>query len=268
MQRTTKKQKFGSIALSALIIFSVAVGGLAAFAGSVAAAGDVTVNVTDQEGSAVEGATVVVYDNSSDGQVTSGDTAADGSITFSSVADGDYYVEIEEPGYQAHTSDVFTVAASAVTLNEQITEERDELQNSTVSITEDTSGVWGEAALNENVSTTDNLTDVTVTFIGVNVTNESTTETEIDSRTTTAGEGSTVYESLDITSTERDEYDEVRIIVKANSKYINSSDYGVLTSVSGGGGSSAGGLMDISIMGVPLVFLIAGAGVLLYMRDN
>ena len=263
---TLTRQKYGSIGVSLLLALSVVAGSLALLTAPAAAAGDVTVSVTDSTGSAVDGATVEIYNDSSDALVTSGTTDSGGSVTFGSVSDGDYYAEVSADGYVSTTTSNFTVSGSAVSVDASIQEEPSELVNQTVSVGSDTDAVFGEAEINESLDTVTGTTEVTVTFYGMNETNG--TETEVQSDQTTAAEGSTVYNDYALSTSDLDEYDQFRVVIEADADHVDSTDYGSVQQVSGGGGGSGGGIFGMSIMGIPVVALIGGAAVLLYMREN
>jgi hypothetical protein len=104
--------KFKSGFLALLLLVSVAFVGV----GNVAAAGDVTVDVTytDPGGTdvALENATVEIMDGSGN-VVETAETGTDGTVSFASVSDGDYTVEATDP-YGNTVSQTVTVSGSAV----------------------------------------------------------------------------------------------------------------------------------------------------------
>lgn len=105
--------KFKSGFLALLLLVSVAFVGV----GNVAAAGDVTVDVTYTNpggtDSALQGATVELIDSSGN-VVNTAETGSSGSVSFSSVTDGDYTAEVTDPYGNTNTISTFSVAGSAV----------------------------------------------------------------------------------------------------------------------------------------------------------
>jgi hypothetical protein len=106
--------KFKSGFLALLLLVSVAFVGV----GNVAAAGDVTVDVTYTNPggtqTALQGATVELIDSSGN-VVNTMETDSNGAAVFSGVSDGDYTAEVTDPyGNNTNTISTFSVAGSAV----------------------------------------------------------------------------------------------------------------------------------------------------------
>lgn len=263
---TTKRSKISRIAMSLLLVTTLTAGGVSLLAGNAVAAGDVTITVTDRTGDAIEGADVVLKNAGDDSEAGSGTTDANGQITYSSQADGDYYANASAASYLNGSTGTITVSGSAASETVELREEPTELLNDTAAIDSETTSGWGEAELSSSVPTTDNNTTVDVTITGIN--SSSNSSTVLFEATTTASENSTVYEQYDLTDSELDEYDELRVVVEGNSEYVNATDYGRLESVDGGA-SGSGGVLDMTIAGIPLVVvLIALLGGFLILRDE
>jgi len=125
--------------------------------------------------------------------------------------------------------------------------------NGTVSLTDDTTGLYGQA-------TVDNATDVTVTYYGI----ENGTETELSNETLSPAAGETARSEYTLTDAQLANYSEARVVISSTSVDVNSTDYGTLLAVSGGGGSSSGGLpMGLTWLHVGGGLLVIGLGALL-----
>jgi hypothetical protein len=128
-----------------------------------------------------------------------------------------------------------------------------DVENSTVDLSDDTTGLYGEA-------TVDNATDVTVTFYGI----ENGSETQLSTETLSPAAGETARSEYTVTDGDLANYSSARIVVNSTAVDVNSSDYGAMLTVSGGGGSSSGGLpMGLSWMQVGAGILVLGLGVVL-----
>jgi hypothetical protein len=120
--------------------------------------------------------------------------------------------------------------------------------NGTVTLTDDTTGLYGQA-------TVDNATDVTVTYYGI----ENGTETQIGTETLSPAAGATARSEHTLTDAQLANYSEARVVISSTSVDVNTTDYGAILSVSGGGGSSSGGLpMGLSWMQVGGGVLVIG----------
>lgn len=106
-----------SLILAVMVVSTVLIGG----AGNVAAAGDMTVNVTNQNGTSVANASVVVIDQADGSQVASGTTDSTGSITFASVPDGTFDVEVTSPSGENTVVKTKSISGAAVTVNATVT---------------------------------------------------------------------------------------------------------------------------------------------------
>jgi hypothetical protein len=132
-----------------------------------------------------------------------------------------------------------------------------DVENSTLDLSDDTTGLYGEA-------TVDNATDVTVTFYGI----ENGTETQLSTETLSPAAGETARSEYTVTDSDLSNYSSARIVVNSTSVDVNSSDYGAMLTVSGGGGSSSGGLpMGLTWMHVGVGLLAAG-GLAVLMGDG
>jgi hypothetical protein len=107
-----------------------------------------------------------------------------------------------------------------------------DVENSTVDLTDDTTGLYGEA-------TVDNATDVTVTFYGID---DSGNETELSTETLSPAAGETARSEYTVTDGDISNYSRTRIVINSTATDVNSTDYGAMLTVSGGGGSSSGDL--------------------------
>jgi hypothetical protein len=233
--------------LAMLVVVSM-VGSL--FAAPALAAGDITVNVADDDGDDLDGATVTLYD-AADGSEVATKESTNGSATFSSTADGDYYVEVSKTDYASTTSSTKTISGSAVTFDTTLTENMTELENGTVSLSDDTNGLYGEA-------TVDGSTDVTVTYYGI----ENGSETQLSTETLSPAAGETAYSEHSLTDSELGNYSEARVVVEAQASDVNSSDFGSVMTVSGGGGSGGMSFLSGTTFGLPNMVIIIAAGVL------
>lgn len=245
-----------------LIMSSVVVGGLALIAGPAAAAGDVTVTVTDSTGTAVEGADVSLRNAGDGSEAASGTTGTDGSVTFSGQSDGDYYGEISDPSHVDATSSTVTVSGAAASVDVEVYAANQQL-NRTLEVSNDTTAAFGEATANETLSTADSSTDVEVEVVGID---EAGNETVLSTETATVDEGTTERVRYPLSDGDVSNYSEVEVTVSGNGTYLDSSEAGTEESyVGGGGGSSSGlnGLLSASFMGVPaFVILLVLVGVL------
>jgi len=258
-KNNTLTSKIGSIALSMLIVSSVVAGGLALIAGPAVAAGDLTVNVNDESGTAIDGAEVVIYDVSDDSEVANGTTSS-GSYTASGLSDGDYYAEVTADGYAGAQSDQVTIsgAAASVTVN---LADSSEVVNETVSVENTTLTAYGEIETTDSINEIGNTTSYEWTFHGVD---SGGNETQIGSAERFVGEGTVATEEVSLNDSQTTEYDSVRVVVEGDPSYVNSSEAGTTAEVSGGGGSSGiGGIVNATIFGIPIV-LLGGAAVLGY----
>lgn len=255
------QRRFGRIAtltLSVLLAFSLVGGGL--LVGSVAAAGDVTITVNDQTGEAVEGATVTLVNSTDDSEVASNTTDASGNVTFSAVSDGEYYTEVSVDGYANLEGQTITVSGSAVTASESV---NDEIVNEKVSVVNDTRTAYVEL---EGNMTDGNTSDVTVTFSGIDSDGNYTT---VATETVTVSGNQTSLSSAAINDSEAQKYDKVEIYAEGDASKVNGGETGTTVAVAGGGGFSAGSLFSYSVAGIPVIFLLVGAGgVALYMREQ
>jgi|GEM_PF-3614232 len=118
--------------------------------------------------------------------------------------------------------------------------------NGTVSLTDDTTGLYGQA-------TVDNATNVTVTFYGI----DNGTETQLATETLSPSAGATARSDYTVTSGDLANYSDARIVISSTSVDVNTTDYGKVLTVSGGGGNSSGGLP------FGLTWVQAGAGLLI-----
>jgi hypothetical protein len=227
----------------------------ALFATPAAAAGDVTVNVVDDDGDSLDGATVTLYSAADDSQIAT-DSTTNGSVTFASTADGDYYAEVSMTGYASTTSSTTTVSGSAVTIDTTLTENMTEVENATVSLTDDTNGLYGEASV-------DGATNVTVTYYGI----ADGAETQLSTETLSPAAGETAYSEHTLTDAQLDNYTDARIVIEAQSSDVNSTDYGTTLAVSGGGGSSGGLPFGITRMQAVIGLLVLG-GLAMLMGDS
>ena len=253
--RDTLTSKFGSIALSMLIMSSVVVGGLALVAAPATAAGDVTVTVSDSTGTDLEGADVSLRSAADDSEVANGTTDANGSVTFSSQADGDYYAEVSDPGHVNATSSTVTVSSAAASVDVEVYAANQQL-NRTVEVSNDTTAAFGEATANGTLSTAGNSTDVEVEVVGIDGDGN---ETVLSTETATVDEGTTERVRYPLSDSEVSNYSSVEVTVSGNGSYLDSSEAGTEESyVGGGGGSSSGlnGLLSASFMGVPAWFVL------------
>jgi hypothetical protein len=245
-----------------LIISSVVVGGLALVASPAAAAGDVTVTVTDSTGTAVEGADVSLRNAGDGSEAANGTTDANGSVTFSSQADGDYYAQISDPGYVDVTSSNVTVSAGPASVDVEVYAANQQL-NRTVNITNDTTAAFGEATANGSLSTAGNSTDIEVEVVGIDANGN---ETILSTESATVSEGTTERVRYPLSDSELSNYSSVEITVSGNGSYLDATEAGTEESYVGGGGGSSGGLsglLSASIMGIPaLVILLAVVGIL------
>ena len=254
--------KIGSIALSILILSSVMSAGLALLAAPAAAAGDVTVTVTDSTGTALEGADVSLRNAADDSEAANGTTGTDGSVTFSSQPDGDYYAEVSDPGHVDTTSSTVTVSAAAASVDVEVYQATQQL-NRTVSISNDTTAAFGEATANASLETADSSTDVEVEVVGIDANGS---ETTLSTETATVSEGTTERVRYPLTDDEVSNYSEVEVAVAGNGSYLDATEAGTEESyVGGGGGSSSGlgGLLMTSIYGIPIIVLLIG-GIVAY----
>lgn len=106
------------------VLFMVLMMGVSSlFVGSVAAAGDVTVTVVDEDGEAVDGATVDILDPDDGTVVQTGETDADGDLVLEDVADGEYDVEVNHDDYQ-HFEDELTVDGEDLSVEYTVSEYR------------------------------------------------------------------------------------------------------------------------------------------------
>ena len=121
-----------------------------------------------------------------------------------------------------------------------------DVENSTVDLSDDTTGLYGEA-------TVDNATDVTVTFYGID---DGGNETQLSTETLSPAAGETARSEYTVTDSDLSNYSSARIVINSTAVDVNSTDYGAMLTVSGGGGSSSGGLP----MG--LTWIQVGGGVL------
>jgi hypothetical protein len=123
-----------------------------------------------------------------------------------------------------------------------------DVENSTVDLSDDTTGLYGEA-------TVDNATSVTVTFYGI----ENGTETQLSTETLSPAAGETARSEYTVTDADLANYSSARIVINSTATDVNSTDYGAMLTVSGGGGSSSGGLpMGLSWMQVGGGVLVIG----------
>lgn len=246
-----------------LLALLVALSMVGAFAAPAAAAGDVTVTVSDTDANGIENATVTVYNATDDTEVTNGTTGTDGSVTFSSVADGDYYATATKTDYEDAESDNFTVSGSAVDVNLTLYEESVEIDSTTVEIDESSTHVWSEA---ENVTDRNNeYTSYDVVFVGINESDDSVNETELARITEPASEGVTISE-YQLTDADRDNYTDVQVRLEApEGSAVESFTAGTYQKVAGGGGSSGGFSLSGEIHGVPIVVIIGALGLAGYM---
>jgi hypothetical protein len=121
-----------------------------------------------------------------------------------------------------------------------------DVENSTVDLTDKTTGLYGEA-------TVDNATSVTVTFYGI----KNGTETQLSTETLSPAAGATARSEYTVTDLAN--YSSARIVINSTATDVNSTDYGAMLTVSGGGGSSSGGLpMGLSWMQVGGGVLVIG----------
>jgi hypothetical protein len=273
MTENSTRSKLGSIAMTLLITTSVLAAGLALVAGPAAASGDVTVQVDDVDGDGLEGVDVVVRDASDDSAAANGTTDANGSYTASGVSDGDYYADISDVGYvDVPETENVTVTAS----NEQIDVElitADEQVNTTVSVGNDTESAYGDVTGADDLSSLkDNESRAGFHVIGLNHSDGNTTETTLSNTTAAVTAGNTTSFEYVLTDSDHETYDEVRVVVEGNGNHSSSVDGGTLEATRGGGGSAGGleGLLSMTVMGIPLVAILLGAGVaaFIYSREQ
>jgi hypothetical protein len=265
MTENSTRSKLGSIAMTLLIVSSVVAAGLALVAGPAAASGDVTVQVNATDGTGIEGADVVVRDAGDDSAAASGVTDANGTFTASGVSDGDYYAEVSDPGYvDVPQSTTVSIAASNAQIDVELIT-ADEQVNNTVSVSNDTESAYADVTGVDDLSSLQgNESRAGFRVVGLNHTDGNTTETTIENSTAAVTEGNTTsFESV-LTDSDRSTYDEVRVIVEGNGNHSSSVEGGTLESSTGGGGGSTSsgleGLLSTTIMGIPLVAIILGAG--------
>lgn len=273
MRENSTRSKLGSIAMTLLIVSSVLAAGLTLIAGPAAASGDVTVQVDDVDGTGIEGVDVVVRDASDDSAAASGVTDANGTFTASGVSDGDYYAEVSDPGYvDVPQSDTVTITASNAQIDVELIAANEQVNN-TVSVTNDTESAYADVTGADDLSNLkDNSSRAGFHVIGLNHTGN-TTETTLTNSTAAVTEGNTTSFEYLLTDSDRDTYDELRVIVEGNENHSASVEGGKLeSSTGGGGGSSSGleGLLSTTYMGIPLVAILLGAGlaVFVYNRDQ
>lgn len=261
------RSKLGSIAMTLLIVSSVLAAGLALVAGPVAAdQQDVTVQVNGTSDSGIEGADVVLRDEADDSEVANDSTDSNGAVTFSSVSDGDYYAEVSDPGYvDLPESSNVTVSTSAVTLDVEMYAATEQ-ENNTVTVTNNTETAYADATANSSLSTTDSSTRVAYRVVGIN-TSDNDSETTLDNGTMEVVEDTTESATYTLTDSDRDTYDEVRIIVDGETDHLDAVEGGKTESITGGGGSS-GGIFNTTVMGIPLVAILGVLAVGWYMKEN
>jgi hypothetical protein len=258
MRNTLSGTNSRSIGLSLLVVVSMVVGAAALFAAPAAAAGDVSIEVDNSSGADVDNASVTLYKSADDSEVVNGTADSTGNITFSSVADGNYYAVADEDGYFEQQSVGFEVNGSAVSKTVTLDSYPSEHSNHTVAFGNDTETLWAEIEA-------DNTTDVAVEYYGV----QNGTETLLERHEVTASSGEVTVDDLVVTDQQTTDYEEAKIVIKANDADINSTDFGKTVSVSGGGGSSSDGLLGYEIYGFPAVgiVLVALAGAYVYTKD-
>lgn len=97
---------------AALAILIVAVAGFAAFSAIQPATATVTVSVSDFSGLPIQSANVYIEGVGTDAK-NSGQTGANGQVTFDSVAFGNYKVTVNQPAYNSETKDLAVSQESA-----------------------------------------------------------------------------------------------------------------------------------------------------------
>ena len=134
-------------------------------------------------------------------------------------------------------------------------------------IDEDTSAVYVDVVGADDFGG-DGPVDVEVTLTGYNSTDDATNNTVVESQTLTVDEGMTESFDYDLVDSDSDDYDELAVtaeVVTGDESNIESTDWGTLERVSGGGGVlDEGG----SIGGIPIV--VVGAvlvGLFVFARD-
>jgi len=269
MIQNSTRTKFGSIAMTALIVSSILAAGLSLLAAPAAAAGDVTVQVDDVDGNGIEGAAVTVYDAADDSEVADGTTDANGTYTASGVSDGDYYATVSDPAYvDVPETETVTITASNAQIDVELVE-ANELVNNSVPVTNDTQSAYADVTAIDDLSTADNSTRTAFEVVGVTTENGSTSETVLETSTKEVPEGSTTSFERVLNDSDRESYDEIRVTVSGQGNHSDSVEGGTLESARGGGGGSSSGLsglLSASIMGIPVVavLVVAGIGLLVY----
>lgn len=148
----------------------------------------------------------------------------------------------------------------------------------TTNIGEDTQSVFvdvSSAEFNTEAGGSSNYT-VSVTFTGLNETNDTLHNTEMATQTVTMTSGATETATLDITDTRLADYDSVEVTIVVdnvdNSDLIDgSATVGTLEEITGGGGGTtdSSGLLSGDIAGFPAVLVLGVLGVtgLVVLRD-
>ncbi|MDZ5810063.1 hypothetical protein U4E84_01670 [Halorubrum sp. AD140] len=138
-----------------------------------------------------------------------------------------------------------------------------ELLNETADVTNDTESVYLDVVGNDSMDS-DGPVNVTVTLTGLEEDQDLTNGTELDESDLSIDEGATESYDYELNDSEREDYDELAIVVdtKDDEELVNSTDWGTLQQVSGGGG---GGGLDVpggSTGVIVLVVVVLGAAFL------
>jgi hypothetical protein len=257
--------------MTALIVSSVLAAGLSLLAAPVAAAGDVTVQVDDVNGNGIEGADVTVYDAADDSSVASGPTDSNGTFTASGVSDGDYYAAVDDPSYvDVPETENVTITASNAQIDVELIE-ANELVNNTVAVSNDTESAYADVSANSSLALADNSTRTAFEVVGIN--NSNGNETVLEDSTKEVPEDSTTSFEYVLSDSDRQSYDEIRVIVDGQTNHTDDVEGGTLESARGGGGGSSSGLsglLSVSVMGIPVVaiLVVTGIGLLIYRSDG
>lgn len=150
---------------------------------------------------------------------------------------------------------------------------QDNIGNDATTINYTVDSIADYSNLSDGTVTSSDTVNVTVTVTGVN----NSTNTQVYTNTIQVGQNTTTENSINITETQRNNYDSfsASIVVDSSTEsgYINTTSFTVDT-VSGGGAligeESALSFLNDPIAGIPLLYWLAlvAIGALVYYNDN
>jgi len=131
-----------------------------------------------------------------------------------------------------------------------------ELVNDTIDVTNETESIYVDAVGNDSMNGSGPV-NVTVTVTGLEEGQDLANGTEVDSTTLSVAEGATESYDYQLTDSDREDYDELVIVVDAEDEtLIDSADWGSLVDNPGGAGGGLGGAAGSTGVGVLVVLLI------------